>query len=137
MERLKALFVVALVSAALSSAQDQRDVKEPRIPEACVTLTARADIQKALAACPKGKGVYLNGTFHSGPIQLRPGITLVVTKGSILYGSRNPRDYDVTPGSCGIVDGSGRGCRPLISADRAPDSGVMGEGIIDGQGGEK
>jgi len=30
-----------------------------------------------------------------------------------------------------------RGCKPLISVDHAPDSAIMGDGIIDGRGGEK
>jgi polygalacturonase len=42
------------------------------------------------------------------------------------------------PGSCGVVDTApGRGCKPLISAENVSGAGVMGNGIIDGRGGEK
>jgi polygalacturonase len=66
---------------------------------------------------------------------LKRGITLVVAGGVTLFASRNPRDFDVSRGgSCGIVDDSGRGCRPLIHV--AEDgAGVMGDGAIDGRGG--
>jgi polygalacturonase len=153
MSRL-AIVSFALLPCALrlatghAAAQDTRSVKEPILPSACATLKAnRAGvdtdrIQAALDRCSAGMAVVLvtqgaNGAFHSGPISLRPKITLVVGRGVTLFASRNPRDYDIAPGSCGKVDKEGHGCRPLISANRAPGSGVMGDGIIDGQGGEK
>src|SRR5262249_49534993 len=73
--------------------------------------------------------------FLAGPIELRSGITLLVAPGTTLFASRDPRDYDVTPGSCGRVDQNGQGCKPLIHLSRAPDAGVMGDGVIDGSGG--
>jgi polygalacturonase len=75
--------------------------------------------------------------FVSGPLELRRGVTLVVNAGVTLYGSRNPRVYDASPGNCGIVtNDAGRGCRPLIHAEHVTGAGVMGEGTIDGRGGE-
>jgi polygalacturonase len=62
-------------------------------------------------------------------------VTLMVDRGATLYGSRNPRDCDISPGSCGIVDKGGHGCKALISGDRVAGAGVMGEGAIDGRGG--
>jgi len=141
-------------------AQDTRNVKEPKIPPVCTSLTARlaeqdgklaeADegkldtlrIQDAIDQCKPGTAVELrssgtNTAFLSGPLELKKGITLVVASGTTLFGSRNPRDYDVTPGACGKVDHHGRGCKPLIRAHDAPGSGVMGDGVIDGRGGAK
>jgi polygalacturonase len=61
-------------------------------------------------------------------------VTLRIDAGAILFGSRNPRDYDVRPGSCGIVDNSGKGCKPLISGDHVAHAAVAGDGVIDGRG---
>jgi polygalacturonase len=100
-----------------------------------------ARIQLALDHCVQGQAVALapdgaNTAFLTGPISLRPGVTLLIGKGITLYAARNPESYAVTPGSCGVVNADSRtGCRPLIAANSATGSGVMGEGVIDGQGG--
>ena len=144
------------------AAQDTRTVAEPVIPPVCATLDAQlaaightlapaneskldtARIQQAIDHCAKGHGVLLrvhgpDNAFLSGPLELRAGITLIVGRGVTLFASRDPSLYAVAPGSCGIVwHGAGpRGCRPLISVLHAPDSAVMGDGTIDGRGGEK
>ena len=150
----------ALLLAAAALAQDTRTVVEPKIPSACATLQSKIGrmaqsiapedetkpdtrrIQQALDACPAGQAVVLKRTsqrldaFLSGPLDLRRGVTLVVERGAYLYASRNPRDYDREPGVCGTITAGGRGCRALINGDGVPDAGVMGEGIIDGRGGE-
>jgi polygalacturonase len=151
-------FALVLLSGA-ALGQDTRPVVEPRFPPVCSTLRARlsapggrlaeddeqkldtARIQQAIDACPAGHAVELRGSggrrvFLSGPLALRRGVTLLVDAGVALYASRNPRLYDVSPGSCGTVDKKGHGCGPLILAEEAPDSGVMGDGVIDGRGGE-
>jgi polygalacturonase len=136
------LFLLALLLV-----QDTRQVTEPVIPESCTVLAARlsnieddkpdtARIQEALDKCPAGQAVELTGkVFLAGPLKLRAGVTLLVDAGATLYGSRNPRDYDLSPGSCGIVDKKGHGCKALISGDRVSGAAVMGGGIIDGRGG--
>jgi polygalacturonase len=75
--------------------------------------------------------------FLIAPIRLKAGVTLVVDAGATVFGSRNPRDYDLDQGSCGVVNERGHGCRPLILADHAPGSAIMGDGSIDGRGGAK
>ncbi|HMA45724.1 MAG TPA: glycosyl hydrolase family 28 protein, partial [Frankiaceae bacterium] len=155
-----ALLLAVLLATPLH-AQDRRVVREPVVPRSCVTLEARlsapegllseaaegqpdtARIQAAIDACPAGRAVRLTrrggaDVFLSGPLRLKAGVTLVVDARTALFGSRDPRDYDVAPGSCGILAEAGRrgaGCRPLILAEDAPGSGVMGEGAIDGRGG--
>ena len=132
-------------------------VTEPVIPRTCTSLTAHlarskntlaesdenkpdtARIQQALDRCPPGQAVELKAAsganaFLSGPLDLRAGVTLLVDAGAVLFGSRNPRDYDISPGACGVVNESGRGCKPLIGADHVADAAVMGDGIIDGRG---
>lgn len=151
------LFLAGLLTLALLAlpgfAQDQRTVTEPVIPPACAVLTAHANspdetqpdtsrIQEALDHCAAGKSVELkadgaSAAFLIGPIQLRAGVTLVIDAPATLYASRNPRDYDITPGSCGIVNKTGHGCKPIISGANIAHSGVMGDGTIDGRGGAK
>jgi len=139
-------------------AQDTRQVTEPRIPPTCAVLTARfsapngalsaADedapdtkrIQDAIDACGAGKAVALEASgsknvFLAGPLRLKAGVTLLVSARVALFASRNPRDYDVTPGSCGIVAEQRSHCQPLILAENAPGAAIMGDGAIDGRGG--
>lgn len=128
------------------------------MPPVCIAVTARlaattdatlaeADeskpdtqrIQLALDQCKPGQAVELKpdgraNAFLAGPLELRAGVTLLVAANTVLFGSRNPRDYDISPGSCGKVDDNGRGCKPLISGKRVAGAAVMGDGSIDGRG---
>jgi len=152
--------LLPLLTLAALHAQDTRQVSEPKYPPVCEALTARYDaprgvlsdaaerapdtdrIQRAIDTCGAGKAVELKPSgarniFLAGPLLLKPGVTLIVDARTAIFASRNPREYDVQPGSCGIVGDRGPGCKPLITADRAPGSGIMGEGAIDGRGGAK
>ncbi len=155
---LRELLVGLGTLLAAASAQDMRQVAEPVFPANCESLTARlrsvhgktlaaadedrpdtARIQRALDGCTPGHAVLLEAdgahdAFLSGPLDLRAGITLRIARGATLFGSRNPRDYDLRPGSCGIVDQNGHGCRALMNGSRIAGAAVMGEGIIDGRG---
>jgi polygalacturonase len=149
-----------MVFASGLSAQDTRTVTEPHVPSACVTLEADVAahdggiapkdeqslstdrIQKAIDNCAAGKAVMLRAqgkknVFISGPLALRTGVTLVVNANTALVASRDPRVFDLAPGTCGIVSEKGHGCKPLITVSDATDSGIMGEGSIDGRGGAK
>jgi polygalacturonase len=165
--RFVLLFGVSIVVASCLPAprlfaQDSRTVIEPLFPQLCTTLDAQlqtsghslaaadeqkldtARIQRAIDKCGKGRAVELhvdeaNNAFLSGPLELKPDVTLIVGLGVTLFASRDPALFAVSPGSCGIVSHSPgpRGCRPLITVDHAANSGVMGDGVIDGRGGEK
>ncbi|HEU5351516.1 MAG TPA: pectinesterase family protein [Terracidiphilus sp.] len=140
------------------AAQDNRTVTEPRLPAACVTLKAhissnhgviapaderRLDtgrIQRALDTCSPGKAVVLradgrNNVFLTGPLTLRSNVTLIVDANTALVASRDPRVFDITTGSCGIVAHRGHGCRGLIVGNGIENAGIMGAGSIDGRGG--
>ena len=153
-----ALVMVLVAAAAGVRAQDLRQVEEPRVPPACVVLQARvaatdgvlpaeaersldtARIQQALDQCAAGKAVELQAhgsrqTFLSGPLTLRSGVTLLIDAHASLAASSNPRLYDITPGSCGILGERGQGCRPLLRGNGISASGIMGDGSIDGRGG--
>ena len=116
---------------------------EPTLPAtACATLMAgftivpgtppseaaldTTRIQQALTACPAGQAVKLvtggasNG-FITGPITVPTGVTLWVDAGVTLFGTRNPTVYNNASG--------------LITV-RGTNSGIVGDGTIDGQGGE-
>ncbi|HEY5380848.1 MAG TPA: glycosyl hydrolase family 28 protein [Acidobacteriaceae bacterium] len=150
---------VILLAVGVGCAQDTRVVKEPVIPRVCATLRAElvaphgiqaadearpdtARLQEGIDRCGKGKALELaadgaRDAFLSGPLELRAGVTLLVDKGVTLYGSRNPADYAVSPGGCGVVNDARAGCRPLIHGEDAAGAGIMGVGTIDGRGGAK
>ncbi|MGC8548794.1 MAG: pectinesterase family protein [Acidobacteriaceae bacterium] len=150
--------ILAAPLAVTAFGQDTRQVVEPHYPPVCIQLKAHlsapngkltaaeermedtARIQQAIDHCSPSRAVELsssgsNHVFLTAPIHVRPGVTLLIDSATALYASRNPRDYDLTPGSCGVVDKRGHGCKPLITADDAPNSAIMGQGVIDGRGG--
>jgi polygalacturonase len=156
------IFLLPFGFALPLAAQDTRTVLEPTFPPTCATVDAQlqtsgktlapadegkldtARIQKAIDKCGKGRAVLLhveeaNTAFLSGPLELKPDVALIVDRGVTLFASRDPAVFAVSPGSCGIVSHSPgpRGCKPLISVDHAPGSAIMGDGVIDGRGGEK
>jgi polygalacturonase len=157
--RLVIFFFLSLfISECFLVAQDRRTVIEPHIPPVCVKLEAKlsapqgllsdADerrldterIQNAIDQCGEGKAVELHGSgdrnvFLAAPFHLQSGVTVLIDAYTVLYASRNPRDYDLTPGSCGVVDTKGHGCKPFILADHASHSAIMGDGAVDGRGG--
>jgi len=147
------------LSARSVSAQDTRTVVEPKFPAACTSLSAElvpiadttladADedkldtrrVQQAIDGCAPGRAVVLEATgtrraFLLGPITLKRGVTLIVDTNVVVFGSRNPRDYDLDNSKrCGTVDDKGHACKPLITAENAPGAGIMGPGTIDGRG---
>ena len=157
---LFAIIAIATTCICATRAQDTRQVTEPRIPPICRSLNAELDtkkgaisesdeskldtqrIQAAIDGCKPGTAVELRSsgphtTFLSAPLELKQGITLLVAANTTLFASRNPRDFDLSSGSCGIVDQNGKGCRPLIHISTAHDAAVMGDGTIDGRGGAK
>ena len=153
---MKQIFLIGSMALTIGAAwaQDTRTVTEPVIPPSCTVLEAKlpahladsdenkpdtARIQAALDQCIAGHAVELKAagearSFLSGPIQLRAGVTLLVDGGVTLFASRNPRDYELSPGSCGIVNKNGHGCKALITGDHVAHAAVMGDGLIDGRG---
>jgi polygalacturonase/uncharacterized protein YjdB len=82
--------------------------------------------------------------FVSGPLFLRAGVTLWIDGGVTLFAAQDPRLYDAKGvGSCGTDAGNtSSGCLSLINVNGTSasqllaDAGVMGNGVIDGLGGE-
>jgi polygalacturonase len=133
----------ATLTAELSAGQGKLLERGLREEDERKLDTAR--IQQALDSCPAGRAVELKGgagnAFLSGPLDLRRGVTLLVDAGVTLFASRDPRVFDTASngagaGRCGTVDQTGRGCRALINGNQVEGAGVMGDGVIDGRGGE-
>lgn len=140
---LAAVFILAvgLLSAA-SQAKDRRNVREPAAPKGvCARLDPSGGndttrLQAAIDHCVPSAAVYLGpGTFLSGPIEMKSGTTLWLARGAILTAVADPKAYQKSSGSCGHIDRSGDGCRPLISFTKTKGGGLYGYGTIDGRGG--
>lgn len=138
-------------------AQDTRKVSEPTVPQVCAVLRAEqagpapvraeddsARLQKAIHDCPAGRALRLTlgmregsvqDAFLSGPLALKSGVTLLIDAGVTLYASTNRLVYDLGRHRCGENDAIGHGCQPFLSVNDTEGSGIMGEGVIDGQGG--
>jgi len=129
-------------SGGACGAGDSNLPAEPTIPTACATLLATQNvaagglpsetsldtsaIQKALSACASGQAVKLttdgtNNAFVTGPLTVPTGVTLWVDAGTTLYATRDPKVWGTTAQLI-LVAGVG--------------SGIVGDGVIDGQGGE-
>ena len=116
------------------AAADEARLDTSRIQQAiddCAKQASPANGSRAVLLRRRGR----SNIFLTGPLTLRSGVTLVVEKGTALVASRDPRRYDLVPGSCGVVSDRGHGCRPLITGDGVDNSGIMGDGSIDGRGG--
>ena len=125
---------------------------EPSLPASvCQTLTAnkstpdesqndRSTIQAALSACTGLGAVKLvsNGdanVFVSGHLSINSTV-LWIDQGVTLYASRNASFYENSDGNCGLTGVSdSSACLPLLSVT-GTNPGVVGGGVIDGQGGE-
>ncbi len=155
------LFRAALTSALavpLATLRAQKIAGPLPVPPPCATLKARLTatglsvrrnidvqidtrrIQHALNLCNPGQAVVLRSygakdSFLSAPLLLPRGVTLFLDAGTTLFSSRNPRDYDVSPSSCGAARNDTVQCKPFLFSYQAAYSGILGTGTIDGQGG--
>ena len=96
-----------------------------------------AAIQSAIAACAKigGGAVRLyvedgKGTYLTGPISLASHVRLQIDKGVILLGTTDHTKYRVA-----FLNYPYHANEALVSAYQAVDTGIIGPGTIDGQGG--
>ncbi len=83
-------------------------------------------IQNAIdkAAVKGGNVVVPAGRFITGPVTLKSGVELHLSKNAFLLGSTNRLDY------------GNDSAKPLISAKGAVNISITGQGTIDGRGGE-
>jgi len=148
-----ALVVTSPAYAAVSG--DRRTISEPTLStQLCATLSPQPAAQSASAqqawdtqrlqaaidACPAGQAVKLSagtagGRFVSGPLTIRSGVTLWLDRGVVLAAVADPHAYDRGNGTCGTIDTKGQGCRPFILFEKTQGAALVGDGLIDGQGG--
>jgi Glycosyl hydrolases family 28 len=100
-----------------------------------------ASIQKAIdqTAIKGGRVVIPQGEFLSGTICLKSNVSIYIQKGGMLKGSPNLKDYpENTPSIKGMKPHrafwKSMPSRALIYADSVENIGILGEGIIDGNG---
>jgi polygalacturonase len=114
---------------AEKSAPDEDKLDTDRIQAAldkCKDTTAR----KAVKLISDG----VKNAFVADSLTVQ-SVTLWVDKGTTLYASRDAKRYQKT-GNCGIIGVNDSGaCNDFISV-MGTNPGIVGDGVIDGQGGE-
>ena len=102
-------------------------------------------IQKAIDKCSLTGGTVLlpPGRFLTGTLYLKSNVTLFLEKGATLLGSIDSTDYTAnSPRTVKCIDthsgnGKSKSNLTLIYAENQDNIAIMGEGTIDGQGGNK
>ncbi|MXV36047.1 MULTISPECIES: glycoside hydrolase family 28 protein [unclassified Saccharibacter] len=134
------LLCLAVSMVSQAHAQDRRQVGEPHYPQhICATVTPadQARLQSVIDHCPAGQAVHFaKGRYVSDPLTVSTGVFLWLDRGAILNATTNPLAYDRGTGMCGMLDHDGKSCRPFLTFDHTDGGGLVGEGRIDGQGGQ-
>lgn len=91
-------------------------------------------IQSAIDAAAKSGGVvtFPAGTYLTGSIFVKSGVTLRVDKGVTLQGSQNIKDYPVMPSRIAGIEMSWPAA--LVNIYKQNNATITGEGTIDGNG---
>ena len=140
------LLLLTAAPAALAQAPAVFNVKDYGAVGNGVTLD-RESINKAIGACAKAGGgtVYFPaGTYLTGTVRLESNVTLWIASGATLLGTKDLAQYEPAvkdseggPGGPGN-NGFSRGMRgwydALIVARGVHDVGIIGSGVIDGNG---
>ena len=106
--------------------------KKHQINPQAGTLCTEA-IQEAIDDLAKAGGGHIivpRGTWKTGPIVLKSNIDLHLNKGAVLLFTEDKTQY-ILPDKKGKIPSK---ARPCISASKAENVGITGEGVIDGQG---
>jgi polygalacturonase len=128
---------VLVVTAVSAAAVPERavDVREFGAAPDGRTLCTRA-IQKAVDACAEAGGGTVRfppGTYRSGTIFLKSGVVLHLAAGATLLASDDLADYPETvPALRSYTDNYTN--KSLIYAENVEHVGLVGRGVIDGQG---
>jgi hypothetical protein len=93
-------------------------------------------LQAAIDACSQGGGVvfFPKGSFLSGTLTLKDGVTLHLSPGATLLGSQSISDYPPKPFPARDLDVGGFDIWALVYADGAKNIGIEGPGTINGNG---
>lgn len=127
--------IVCLISGSAFAAEELYDVRDYGAKGDGKTMCT-SSIQKAIDECSKAGGgtVYLPpGTFLSGTIYFKTGVTLRLAAGCTLKGSTSLDDYPQTiPAFRSYTDNYTE--KSLIYAENVERVAITGAGVIDGQG---
>ena len=134
MRPFNSLIALILFAGALPCYGKNHDITEYGAVADTTVLSTRA-IQAAIDACGKEGGTVIipSGNFLSGTLILKSNVTLHLSKGATLYGSRHLEDY--IPNIPEYVALRTRGkTKQLIYAENQQNIAITGEGEINGQG---
>jgi polygalacturonase len=98
------------------------------------TTMNTAAIQRAIDAAAKAGGtvVFPAGTYLTGSIFVKSGVTLKLDKGVTLRGSQRIEDYPMLPTRIAGIEMTWPAA--LVNVYREHDAAIVGEGTIDGDG---
>ncbi len=126
MKRYLIILLIFLISSIWTEAKEY-NASFFGIKSNGTTLNTRS-IQKGIDYIHENGGgtlVFYVGRYLTGTVHLKSNVTIHLREGAVLVGSTNPYDYDAHLN------------RPaLILAHNADNIGIIGKGVIDGQGRE-
>ena len=128
MKKTKALILSLLLLTGIGAQAKDYNASLFGIKSNGTTLNTTA-IQKAIDYIHENGGgrlVFYVGRYLTGSIELKSNVTIQLNEGAVLLGSTNPYDYRK-------IDDTWLG---LILANGAENIGVVGRGVVDGQGRE-
>ena len=130
---IKSLFVLLLSTATLAHAAAIFKVADYGAKPDGTTLNTVA-IQRAIdaAAATGGTVTFAPGTYLTGSIFVKTGVTVRLDKGVILRGSQDLADYPVMPTRIAGIEMSWPAA--LVNVYQQHNAAIIGEGTIDGDG---
>lgn len=133
MMRMLAGGLLALLLMATASAKGTFNVARFGAKGDATTMNTAA-IQRAIDAAAKGGGtvVFPAGTFLTGSIFVKSGVTLKIDKGVTLLGSQNIADYPVMKTRIAGIETHWPAA--LVNVYEQKNAAVTGDGTIDGDG---
>jgi polygalacturonase len=133
MIRRLAFTVLALLATASASASGVLSAESFGARGDGTTMNTAA-IQRAIDSAAKGGGtvVFPAGTYLTGSIFVKSGVTLKLDKGVTLLGSQNIADYPVMQTRIAGIEM--RWPAALVNVYQQKNAAITGEGTIDGDG---
>ena len=133
--RILTALICIFASGSVFGAETVYDVRDYGAKPDGKTLCTKS-IQRAIDRCAKAGGgiVYLGrGTFLSGTIYMKSGVTLKLDAACTLLGSKNLKDYPETVQAFRSYTDNYTN-KSLIYGEKLDRIAITGSGIIDGQG---
>ena len=130
-------FFLCLLSCMTMQAALNLSANKLKMPTDGKTLCT-VQLQQAIdRIAKKGGGILVlsPGTYLTGSIFLKSGVTLKLEKGAILLGSTNPYDYKLVDVEVSGDDSrNDNACMALVMAQNVNRIAIENEGVIDGNG---